>query len=518
MNNKATFRSFLLLLFPFITVIVHAQTYDQFNVKEEYDYFNANLMSRYKPFDSITNLKDNVYGDGMGYVLEGYITMYETTKDKDYLYKFVMQSLSIMKNRHDFRGVDYLIPRWDTSTSSMYLTGNTLAPLARFVYFIKNDSLLKNTSIYPFDFIKNNSIGVTFTTFGDYANWLQDRCGETLWWFISNGYWTSEGFRRLGESTPAEINQQVGFGRSLLYIGLAANDTSFLAKAAIIANQFKSTISIKDKCFGGKYRQPVFEITSNNAYKWYHAGWRVKHYPCNTTSRNYNVYTQYIEDISHGVSSTWLVDDFLKYQPNTRFQQIDMVRFKNMFAKNVYGGNGIFHNTVSGADFPFYCGEGCNSTGKAPNFENYEFTPLSYMYLSDFDQYETTTPSVYEIVMEDYRLKILGKIRISNQYGGQENKGHAEVVAAQWKREIFNLTLYKRDVVYHQDFFAKSKLTIAPLESSNASYAEPIEYQEFKVEGNVSSNITAGEEIILKPGVHLSSGSNVTLSISPIEK
>ena len=509
---------FLLLIVQCSIYMVHAQTYDQFSVKEEYDYYNASLIARYKPFDSITRLNDEVYGDGMSHILDSYITMYETTSDKAYLYKFVMQSLSIVKNRHDFRGVDDGIPRWDNSSSSMYLTGNTLAPLAHFVYFIKSNQSLDTTCIYPFAAIQNNSFNTTFHTFGAYASWLQERCGESLWWFISNGYWTSKGFRRLGESSPAEINQQVGFGRALLYIGLAANDASLMEKAAIIANQFKSTVSIKDKCLGGDYTQPVLKITANNAYKWYHAGWRVKNYPCNTTSRNYKEYTKYEEDISHGVHVTWLVNDFLKYQPKTPFKEIDMVRLKNTFAKNIYGGNGIFHNTVSGADFPFYCGEECNSTGMTPNFTNYKFVPLSYMYLVDFENIETTSPTVYEIVMEDYRLKILGEISVPNLYGGQANKGHAEVVAAQWKRESFNLTLYKRNVVYSQDFYAKNKLTIAPLIGPDTSYAEPTESQEFKVEENVVSNISAEEEIILKPGIHFTSGSHVTLSITPIEK
>lgn len=489
-----------------------SQKYKDYCVKEEYDYFNRQLIAKYHPQDSIHNLNDVLYGDGMAHILEGYLTMYETTKDKAYLYKYLIQSLNILKNRHDFRKVDSNIPRWDNTPSSLYLTGNTLAALARFVYFVKNDTVIENTKIYPLKEIEENPFDIKYETFGTYANWLQTRCEETIHWFLSNGYWSEDGFIKEGDRAPAELNQQVGFGRSLLYIGLAANDSNLLSKAKIIADHFKGRVYIRDKCFGKPYNQPVFQLSKENGYFWYHAGWRTTHYSCNRKQKNLKIYQRYIEDISHGVHDIWLANDFYHYQPKTPFLKEDLIRFRNTFTKHIYDKEKGFHNNVLGTDENFYCGDNCQSEGLKPNFYKYEFTPLSYAFLSDYDDKEATLKT-YSIVMDFYQRKILNKENLSGFYGGQANKAHAELVEQQWKNENFTLHLYKRRLVYDQDFHAKNTLVISPTESEYPSYAEPQEDQFFIVTKGVKSNLTSNNEIILKSGVEFKAGSEVTLSI-----
>ena len=42
-----------------------------------------------------------------------------------------------------------------------------------------------------------------------------------------------------------------------------------------------------------------------------------------------------------------------------------------------------------------------------------------------------------------------------------------EVITQQWKRETYNLSLYNRDMVYDQDFYAPGKLVIDPKYNRN---------------------------------------------------
>ena len=84
-------------------------------LKEEYDTYNHHrvtstfynnaippTLDTYNPCYKDFQSDATIFGDGMAKVLEGYIVMFEATGDKAYLNKFVLQSLCIMENRHDF--------------------------------------------------------------------------------------------------------------------------------------------------------------------------------------------------------------------------------------------------------------------------------------------------------------------------------------------------------------------------------------------------------------------------------
>ena len=116
-----------------------SQMYSSLQTKEEYDLFNNSEVNRFKPCLVSPENDQNNFGDGMAYMLEGYITMYKTTGDKGYLYKFLIQSLCIMENRHDIAGVNS-DPRW---SDAMYHDGNIIGSMAHFVHFIKNNKLSK---------------------------------------------------------------------------------------------------------------------------------------------------------------------------------------------------------------------------------------------------------------------------------------------------------------------------------------------------------------------------------------
>lgn len=83
-------------------------------LKEEYDIYNSHRITiEYNPCLKNIDTDGPDFGDGMAKVLEGYISMFEATGDKAYLNKFVLQSLCIMENRHDFNAPpSHNEPRW----------------------------------------------------------------------------------------------------------------------------------------------------------------------------------------------------------------------------------------------------------------------------------------------------------------------------------------------------------------------------------------------------------------------
>ncbi len=515
----------LVLLFK----ILGAQNYNNIQVKEEFDIFNTfEVNIDYKPCTIDPNNDAGTFGDGMSKLIEGYIALYKATKDKKYLYKFVLQSLCMVENRHDINpDADNNEPRWSFDPQT-YQDGYIIAAFSRFIYFIKiEEPSLFNTPIYQFDELNPanyaantcncNKFDITFSTLGQYVNWLQDRVCETLNWFVSNEYWDNSGGikKTPTDESVAEINMQVGFGRAFLFIGLITNNQSYLSKAYTFANLYKGNVNINDPCSGAQYNEPVLKLTNDDAYWWYHSGWRVTRRECSYWSSsppfyhwgkydNYPAYVEYIEEISHGAIVTWLPLDFYKFQPNNPFTLTDMIRFRNMFTKHIYRGSNSFSKGVNGQDSPV-----CTS-------DNLDLRVLNYMPFYEFDGASTTAtaPDVYDIVLNYYINNIHNYS--NSPYYGQDNKGHAEVVLAQWTKECPNLTLYNREVVYNQDFFSKGVLTVAPEEATGNSYAEPIiSDKKFIVKPNVTVNMSAPSKISLKQGTHIMAGAQFRAYLNP---
>jgi hypothetical protein len=232
--------------------------------------------------------------------------------------------LCMVENRHDFNPeADNNEPRWSFDPQ-VYQDEYIIAAFSRFVYFIKvEEPLLFSEQVYQFDELNPsnygantcncNKFGKTFSTFGEYADWLQGRVGETLWWYLTNGYWSNEWgvLQTPGiNATGAHINMQIGFGRALLFTGLTSAKKSFLDKAKTIANLFKGDVNFYDPCEDESYDAPTLRITSDNAYWWYHAGWRVSYRYCDSHQwplprvPKYSGFVEYYEDISHGAIAT----------------------------------------------------------------------------------------------------------------------------------------------------------------------------------------------------------------------
>lgn len=530
MKNKIiTFAIFLCFI-----QVLFAQNYSSIKAKEEFDLLNALVVNNYNPCGVSPNADEDIFGEGMCHILDGYITMYKTTGDKAYLYKFIIQSLCMMNNRHDYAGVNSE-PHW---SEYMYEDGNITGAMARFVYFVlKEDPTLLNVPLYQFDKIQNNFSGQTFNTFGQYAIWLGNRVDETLNWYINNGNWNNSlGFMPYYNSNAAsEINKQVGFGRTLLFMGLTDQNTSYQQKATTIANLFKSHITFYDPCEDEFYSDDIFRLTlSNNSYCWYHGGWSLPVRGCGAWTNNplqytyYNLVPKYSgftglkEDISHGAVVTSLPLDYLNFQPNTPFTSTDMVRFRNMFALNVYDGIGGFNEAVDGTSGPV------DPQGQL------DYSALNYMPFAKYDGYDNTatTRNVYKIIMDFYSNNIANHNTLpsSSIYSfGQSNRGHSEVVQAQWEKECVNLTLYNRDLVYDQDFIVKNKLVVAPQVNGDILYspnldppiADPKTFTDgasqdrFVIESGTFVNMIAGESVELLPGFEARTGSYFRASVNP---
>lgn len=444
-----------------LNTILYAQNYNVLKIKEHYDFLNAALITYQTPFNTPADSDESTFGDVMNAVLEGYITMYQTTKDKAYLYKFVSQSLCIMKNRNDYSGELPNAPIWSTL---YYQNGYIAATLSRFVYLVKKEEpALLTIPLYQFSDIdpSNNGFGVYYPTFGDYAEWLGHRVDETLNLYITNNFWADNiGFKKnLADKEGLAINQQVGYGRALLYMGLSDPNTyDYISRVTKLITLIKSSVVFHDGCENQGFNNKVFQHnTSDNTYFRYHFGWAVPTRDCGRglsyyySEPKYSGFTSLVEDASHGIYDELLLRDLYTTNVSSLIDIDDMIRLRNTFTKKIYDGNGGFNNAVNGADNPI-----ANHSNVPHNY--FKMVMLNYMPFEAFDGADGTAvaPNVYDILMNLYVSDFdnTNSVTATNGYGGLTNKGHADVVQAQWKRECVNLSLYNRNVVYNQDFFS----------------------------------------------------------------
>lgn len=544
LNIKITFVFTLIICFNYC----NGQNFGTLKTKEEYDLFNTEIVNG---MSICSSPNESNLGDAIPYVLDGYVTMYKATKDKAYLYKFILQTLCVMNSR--FSGPPGF-PQYVWSQNP-YVNGGIIGSLARFVYLIKvEEPSLKFELIYQFPEYSSfpfrdvrwglypdlahpaypNPTPQGFNTFYLFSDWLAYRIDQTLDYYIGTGQFDFYyGIQRNTKGDSYEINMQTGFGRAAIYQGFTdPNYSAYLPRGRNVASDFFNQINFFDNCTNNAYNQPLLRDKGNNAYWWYHRGWGSQTRDCWTTNfhqdvKDYNYYVEFVEDMSHGSLDINWAHEYYKIQQlliwnhgeNYRiFQPWQMTKFKNTFTKNLYDGTGGFNNIngtggfnngVDGAD-------GVITQGSQPHSE-YELISMNYMPLEEYDDNDGS--SVYDIIMNYYSSKISGLVTKPADYGGLPNKGHAEVVYAQWKHECTNLELYNRNVVYNQDFFTKNKLIITPETSnlpSGISYAEPlISTKEFIVPYNVTVNMYAGESVTLKPGVQIKSGSIFRAYILP---
>jgi len=549
-NLKKMKKYKLILVFNLASILSFGQTLP---IKEKFDFLSIKGSVGSYTRTSLNDESD--YGDGFCKILEGYISMYEVTKDKAYLYRFIVESLKIMSTRHDnyytSSPTDNL-PRWTykysasyTSnglldlSSSNYIDGYIVAAFSRFGYIVSQDPVLAQTSLHNFNEIlpgyQFNYTGITFTTFGHYANWLEDRVHETINYFIYDGYWSdTEGYlkRRMHNNTNLNIfdnqivNMQAGFARALLFNALSTGNVDFMNRANIIAARMVGEIY-----FSPIDQGPWLIDQANNSYYWYYNGWNTD---INNGIGNSNNYRKHeIEDMSHGAIDVNFFYDFWKYQPNQDITNSNMVKFHNTFSNFLYDGYGGFWGSVNGTDYKQ------NQTYvPVPEYiphNKYKYASLLYSNLAEFEHFSPSYGNTvdgkkcYQICKDFYILNLnnlneFNDIPSNVPYNEPFSYAAGALVQSisllanqQWQRECVDLSLFKRKLVYDQDFAAQGVLTIEPradlpLFNSPTSFALPyITTNEFTIEAGVTSTIEGGFGVIIKDGFTAKMGSNVTI-------
>lgn len=536
---------FLVFVLSFILIFSKAQSYDSISLKEDFDFYSELLVFDTYNLCSLDPNKDwNIFGDGISKIIDGYIDMYLTTKDKAYLYKFIHQSLCIVRNRNDIHPEAIAkTPKWTETEMSTYTDGYVLGVFSRFIFLVKIDQPeLMQMPLYQFDEIipdkfqqytcNCNFTGIKFETLGEYVNWLEKRTRETLDYFVYGGLWSDE-TGMLQPSGTLVVNMQIGFARSLLYLGLCTDNSEYLAMADTIAKLFKKTVKINDPCTKQKYSAPAFIYDSTkNSYWWYHYGWTVSKRECLRSAfikvGNYNTFTEFVEDASHGAMVMIFPFEHYKYRQNIAFNSNDMLRFRNTFVNNVYN-NGNYKMSVDGSDRKNYLDTKYNKTDLAALTAN---LALYYSEWAEFDYLsQDTTNTVYKITFNDYLNQYYNKNQRLSQYRGQTCYGHAKLINQQWKKENFSLTIFNRDMVYDQDFYAPANIVINPKYKRNTSatsikpFAHPKDFLDnekninrFVIEQDVEVNLRAGNSISLKQGFYVKKGAKFSAKIIQSEK
>lgn len=535
-------RLLICFLFSFLFAYYNtsSQNFNNLRLKEEFDIYNkhvidTNILCVSHPNNTIKGREGldedgTIFGDGLSKVLEGYISMFEATGDKDYLNRFVWQSLCIMRKRHDIHPLSTnKNPRW-ANDPQMYHDGYIIAAFSRFIHNIKflNPQLIDepifqideiNPNYHSLNSCNCNIFGITFSTYGQYAYWLLERTKETFNWFVENGYWCNKlGFKQLPKHINAEvINRESGFVRAALFIGLADNDTILIEKARKISNMYKSNVTFYDPCNDTLFNQPLFRTLPNNSFWWYFNGRRIPYHSCNrwkfpfffSRVPSINRYTLYVEDISHGSISVLAPIDFFKFLPNSNFTKQDMIKFRNTFTKNIFVEDNLSNSGVDGS-----IGRTCIAPTHEEGYRRGSI--FFWAFLTEFDELANSKPNVYNILMEEYAKRLANFNRRPSGYWIATNKGHAELVNAQWQRENFDLILYNRLLPYNQNLFARGHLSILPFESTNCSFFEPkICDTKFIITEGAEVNISAGKSVKISHGFHAQKGSRVRIFTNP---
>jgi len=231
---------------------------------------------------------------------------------------------------------------------------------------------------------------------------------------------------------------------------------------------------------------PIMHLnTTYNAYWWFHFGWSRgvivednNNGNCIESCRRPCVnITEFMEDFSHaGIAMEFPIHSipFL----GQYFNSSEMLRWRNTFSKLIWAPYNLqgpgFHSAVNGDTDDGIDSKPANEGGCLDYFNcpNYREVPLLFAPLYKFDVDDGY--DVYDIVMQYYQNTV--ELAVITKDASWLNErtflGLSRTVAAQWDKECTNLTLYNRDVVYNQDFFAKNILTIAPQQTTDVFYTK----------------------------------------------
>ncbi len=312
---------------------------------------------------------DNEYGTlawGESYIMMGYISMYEKTREVYYLDKLADHIDNVLNKRDDVRGIkDYrglINPCWinisysDKPRCYLVHSGMITYPIAKFVYLVYNDRVLWYETTYD------------GRTYREKADLYLAKIEETVeahndqWRVYSDeGYYISPKDYAFQEERELPLNHSAAMGRTLVFLYRATGKDEYLDKIARLAYHIKKSL----------------HLTDNNSYIWNKYGRKGE-----------------IEDISHAA----IVVDFAIqcYLAGIVFTEEDMRCFANTFFNNIY----IDSQTIC----DYVDGEG------STNSPDYQSQIGRWLNLTPYN------PSIYSIVksiLEDYQGEIDGSILLT---------------------------------------------------------------------------------------------------------
>ncbi len=508
-----------------------------FQIKEQYDVFIHHVLdvvehpcvvNADQPLDDYLDEIGETFGDGCSRLLESYLIMCETTKDKAYLIKFVnvldcefqlrFDQLNLPASYlalHDGSPYSWsLINDSGTPTTILYIDGQIIWPMAHFVHLI--NSQYPDLQSFSTPLAHNQWLGAQFT-FGELADWLGQRVDETIDRYYWGGYWkgAEKGFSAHPSDDDAMvINLQSAIAAAMYYMGQNDPNEYYLQAADDIASDWFRTLV----CF--PELRPVLELAPPNRYQWVDIGWK---YPCPDSDDDY-------EDLSHAMQSLELpmtVKDNTIWAPyHTQvFSETDLVRLHNAYTEGAYAGATPF--TIDGVDYEnphFHAGiDGDDDIDYNTVFSGLDQTRgtvYSATWLSKWDDTSgASQQTLYDLIMKLYFHDLYGQgVSALGQYTNATSipYGLAQLVSEQWERECFSLELRNRVLSYDQDFAAKDVLVIAPGNGPGRSFADPETFDPvFEIGSGVKCNMKAGSAIHWEPGFHAAYGSTVHAYIDP---
>lgn len=257
-----------------------------------------------------------------GPVIYSYLRMYEATRDKNYLDRFILHADSILKNRDSERGVsDYRglsLPAWRaggkyTLDGKYYIfaahTGMIASPLADFARIVKEYNLQEyqdKAAVYL------QAARDAVAVHDD--EWVDE--GDQGYYIIRKGapVWSD------GVGIP--FNMYLILGEAQISLYQVTGDPIYLERATKMARHFKSHLTVDQAT--GAY---VWNYYWGLAY----TGWTAANNPT-TNTPEYRGYKN-VEDIRHGVLDMRFAEK--AYRAGIVFNEQDMIRFGKTVTSNI---------------------------------------------------------------------------------------------------------------------------------------------------------------------------------------
>ena len=237
------------LIFPIIIYLLFIPWSDSIALGQ--DYSKDWLIAKFNTLDNAINHGEGYGNDtnefavlawGESYILQAYLDMYQATKNKKYIEKFISQAKKVYQNTDSARNIkDYKGKKrsgWSATKYSKHQepvvhivhTGMVLYPLVKFSLMVKQDATL-----------------ATYKDWADKFTELGEKAAREIddqWGYNAS---TGEGSYRFVGDEPLKFsvkgqmpfNGQLAFGRVLIALYKITGKESYLSKARALATMFK---------------------------------------------------------------------------------------------------------------------------------------------------------------------------------------------------------------------------------------------------------------------------------------